>query len=212
MKQRCTFCKRPDHTEDKCYRKHGYPVGHPLHKANTAVVAKLDIACAINDDNTFAAFTTTIDGPLNKCDRLIDSGASTHYCNNRDWFQSFKSIPVRNIILGDNRVIHATGCGNVPIKLVLNGKVIIGVIQYDFYVPDIGANLLSVYRLAQSGLDVSVNGNYCLISDKAGKLLARGVKGEGSLYRLSAQPTRTIPMLPMLVNVVLTLTVVLIWL
>ena len=119
---------------------------------------------------------------------MIDSAASDHYCNNRAWFTDFQSIPVRNITVGDNRVIHATGRGNVPVKVQVNDKIQEGVINQALYVPDIGVNLVSVSRLAQSGLQVAFVDDQCVISNKAGKMIAYAKRGEGNLYRLPIHP------------------------
>lgn len=186
---RCAYCKRLSHTEDKCYKKHGYPVGHPLHgKSNTAALAKMDQEGDSKADD-IAAFTTKMDGTFNKYDWLIDSGASAHYCNNRDWFEDFKPIPAKEITLGDNRVIHAVGHGNVPIKVMVDDKFINGMITEVLYVPDIGVNLLSVSKMVQSGLNISFAADQCVISNKSGKVLATAKKGQGNLYRVSVQPT-----------------------
>jgi hypothetical protein len=118
--KRCGFCKRLNHTEDRCYRKHGYPVGHPLH--NRSNVAAVTVG-GDNDDEDSWAFATQLDGVLSKQDWVIDSAASDHYCNNQAWFTNFQSIPVRNITVGDNRVIHAIGRGNVPVKVYINDRI-----------------------------------------------------------------------------------------
>lgn len=190
--KRCGFCKRFNHTEDKCYRKHGYPVGHPLHnKSNVAAITKSNDDGVNKDDirdEDLLAFTSQLDGSLTKEDWVIDSAASDHYCNNRAWFTDFQSIPVRNITVGDNRVIQAVGRGNVPVKFQANDKMQEGVINQVLYVPDIGVNLISVSRLALSGLQVSFVGDQCEISNKAGKVVACAKKGEGNLYRLPIRP------------------------
>ena len=191
--QKCGFCKRTNHTEEKCYRKHGYPVGHPLHnKTNVAAITRSndngeDSNKEIQDEDLWA-FTSQLGGSLTKQDWVIDSAASDHYCNNKAWFTDFQSIPVRNITIGDNRVIHAVGRGNVPVKVQVNDRIQEGVINQALYVPDIGVNLISVSRLALSGLKVSFVYDQCLISNKSGKVVACARRGEGNLYRLPIRP------------------------
>src|SRR3984957_14053646 len=192
--QKCGFCKRTNHTEEKCYRKHGYPVGHPLHnKTNVAAITRSndngeDSNKEIQDEDLWA-FTSQLGGSLTKQDWVIDSAASDHYCNNKAWFTDFQSIPVRNITIGDNRVIHAVGRGNVPVKVQVNDRIQEGVINQALYVPDIGVNLISVSRLALSGLEVSFVEDRCVISNKSGKVLACARRGEGNLYRLPIRPS-----------------------
>src|SRR6202000_882391 len=117
-----------------------YPVGHPLHnKSNVAAITKSndDGGNTNNDikDEDLWAFTSQLDGSLSKQDWVIDSAASDHYCNNKAWFTDFQSIPVRNITIGDNRVIHAVGRGNVPVKVKLNDRLQEGGIKQAVYVP-----------------------------------------------------------------------------
>ncbi|HVX00073.1 MAG TPA: hypothetical protein VHA52_06550 [Candidatus Babeliaceae bacterium] len=187
--QRCTYCRRPGHSEDKCYKKHGYPVGHPLHnKAHIAAVAKVDSVPDPDVDTEFAAFTMNVDGEFGKNDWFLDSGASVHLSGNRDWFQDFKAIPGVSIHIGDGRVLNATGYGNIPVKVPLGSKVIRGMIHRVLYVADAAVNLLSVSKMTDSGLVVTFSGEVATICDKSGKTLALAVKEAGSrLYRLSFQ-------------------------
>jgi hypothetical protein len=85
-------------------------------------------------------------------------------------------------------VIHAIGRGNVPVKVYINDRIQEGVINQALYVPDIGVNLISVSRLAQSGLHIAFVDNQCVISSKGGKVIACTRKGEGNLYRLPIRP------------------------
>ncbi|MGH7240582.1 MAG: reverse transcriptase domain-containing protein, partial [Candidatus Saccharimonadales bacterium] len=186
---KCTYCKRFGHTEDVCRKKHGHPRDRDT--PVTAATASLNEAASINDDAEYAAFTSTLDATADHCEWLIDSGASGHYCNNRAWFQTIRDIPPKSVTLGDNRVIHATAIGKIPISLRVGNRVINGMINEVFFVPDIGVNLLSVPKLVQAGLHVIFEDTHCTISNKAGKILGRAWRGAGHLYRLSLQPSFT---------------------
>ena len=39
---KCPYCNKKGHTEEKCYTKHGYPVGHPKHNS-TANIASVSV-------------------------------------------------------------------------------------------------------------------------------------------------------------------------
>ena len=87
--QKCTFCKRTNHTEAECYRKHGWPAGHPL--SNKPNVANLTVTKGtegtsndISQNDDYTAFTVNMGHDLTKNEWLIDSGASAHYSNNRN--------------------------------------------------------------------------------------------------------------------------------
>ena len=101
----------------------------------------------------------------------------------------------------NNRVIHATGRGNVPVKVQANDKTQDGVINQALYVPDIGVNLISVSRLAQSGLQIAFVDDQCMISGKGGKVIACARRGEGNLYRLPIRPIVNTPYVGQSANV-----------
>ena len=194
---KCNHCSKKGHTEDKCYMKHGYPVGHPRHgnSVNTANIASVSVNNAV-----LHAFVAT-NNNTKVCDWLIDSGASMHLCNNRNYFDnaSYKPIQHRNVILGNNECIQAIGVGDVPVKISINSNKhpnnnntsnIIDVVFKDvLYVPDIAANLLSVAKMTSNGVQVMFNGNQCNILNKAGECIGSAYKHSGSnLYQISVTP------------------------
>ena len=97
---------------------------------------------------------------LLKVEWIIDSAASDHYCNSRELFANFQSIPARNIKLGDNRVIHAVGTGDILVNVLDANSGNDGGVLVKFkevlYVPDMGVNLLSVSRMVRNGHTVSL--------------------------------------------------------
>ena len=200
----CVFCKKHRHTEDTCYLKHGYPVGHPLHgKQNKgtndhAAVSKLSSGNGNNStgeadgSGSQFAFASKLSGfPKDRNDWFLDSAASRHYCNIREAFESYQSIPVRNITLGDNRVIPAIGTGTVPVKLLVDGNVLSGVLTEVLYVPTMGYNLVSVSKLTEAGVQANFAGEEGIITTKSGKVLGRAKKTEAGLYRLPIQTTKS---------------------
>ena len=200
----CAFCKKFRHTEDACYLKHGYPIGHPLHGKRSkgsgnehAAVSELGgnghdqnpTGESDGSDDHFA-FTTQLDKfTKHHNDWFLDSAASSHYCNNREAFASYQSIPPRNVTLGDNRIIQAIGIGIVPVKLIVNGITMNGVCTETLHVPTMGYNLVSVSKLTKAGLGVSFNAEAGIITTKSGKILARAPCTNAGLYRLPFQLT-----------------------
>ena len=53
---KCNYCNKKNHTEDKCYVKHGYPTGHPKHNNNVNVA---NIASVSVNNATLHAFVAT---------------------------------------------------------------------------------------------------------------------------------------------------------
>jgi len=225
---KCSYCKKKNHTESTCYVKHGYPNGHPKHPSN---------ANSINNNNTNASIasvsvnnaalhafmvnTNTIKNSGNHtnsqrlCDWLIDSGASMHLCNNRNYFDNatFKQIHHKNVILGNNECISAIGIGDIPVRVSISSNVnnnsnnntnnhsntnsninntsnIIDVVFKDvLYVPDIAANLLSVAKMTTNGVNVMFNGDECNIINRFGECIGNAYKQPNSnLYRIGVEP------------------------
>ncbi|KAF8833827.1 hypothetical protein BDN67DRAFT_868226, partial [Paxillus ammoniavirescens] len=48
---------------------------------------------------------------------IVDSGASSHFCPNREKFTNFTAIQPKPIRIADGHTLHATGRGNILIQL-----------------------------------------------------------------------------------------------
>jgi hypothetical protein len=196
---KCNHCNKKGHTEERCYIKHGYPVGHPKHNssANIATVSVNNaVLHAFMVSNNVGKHASNVIKMNNGSDWLIDSGASMHLCNNRTYFDNatFKIIHDQNVVLGNNETIKAVGMGDVPVRVALkngnNTSDCINVVFKDvLYVPDIAANLLSVAKITGNGVKVLFNGNECNLVGVNGEYIASAYKHINSnLYRLNAQP------------------------
>lgn len=215
---KCSYCNKKNHTEDKCFAKHGFPVGHPkrnnggnvnINNGNRMNMnSNANIASVSVNNATLHAFTAGSDvnniripninnitkvSNAQVCDWLIDSGASMHLCNNRTYFDNatFKHIPHRNVVLGNNECIQAIGIGDIPVRVrINNASNVIDVTFKDvLYVPDIAANLLSVAKITSNDVKVMFNGNECSIINNAGECIGSAYKQNNSnLYRISVQP------------------------
>ena len=52
----------------------------------------------------------------------MDSGASCHYCPDRDKFESYQPISGQNITTTDGRTLKALGVGDIRIELPNGAK------------------------------------------------------------------------------------------
>ncbi len=125
---------------------------------------------------------------------FIDSGASMHMCNNKASFSTITTIEPKSIFMGDGTPLAAVGVGNVPLTVMVNGKLLQGKIEDVLYVPKLAANLLSVRQLMQKGCRVDFSNNSCFIKTASGQDIGHGIF-DGSLYRL-ATPTNQDTKLP----------------
>jgi cell division cycle protein 20 (cofactor of APC complex)/ATP-binding cassette subfamily B (MDR/TAP) protein 1 len=205
---KCSYCNKKNHTEDKCYAKHGFPVGHPKSNNRMNMNSNANIASVSVNNATLHAFVVgnnvkNVMNPLTSntsninntqaCDWLIDSGASMHLCNNRTYFDNatFKHIPHKNVVLGNNECIQAIGIGDIPVRVRINNTSnLIDVTFKDvLYVPDIAANLLSVAKITSNDVKVMFTGNECNIINSVGECIGSAHKQHSSnLYRISVQP------------------------
>jgi hypothetical protein len=56
---------------------------------------------------------------------IIDSGATTHMCNDKGQFENLKRITPTSVTLGDGKSLESAGVGEVPINLKLSsGKIV----------------------------------------------------------------------------------------
>ena len=117
---------------------------------------------------------------------LIDSGASDHMTNRREWFCDFEEFtsPV-DIKIGNGDSMYAYGKGNIEIDTFLEGGWKAGIMHDVLFVPNLKQNLFAVKVVAKKGIDFSItnNGKQCLfIRDK--EIVATG-SDIGNLYKIN---------------------------
>ena len=115
---------------------------------------------------------------------IVDSGATSHMCNDQKLFSELHPIekPLE-VLLGDGHVLNAAGSGVV---LLPNGKMRRCKLRSVLYVPSLSYNPLSVSRVAQSGKVTKFGRLACHILNANHKVIARATK-VGSLYHLDCE-------------------------
>lgn len=191
---KCSFCSKPNHTEAKCYKKHGFPVGHPRHvKKESAQAASSNIpnntivmnysavsACCLTSASASASTSSTLDW-------LIDSGASTHICSQRSSFSSLRPLDQPVLInIADGRAIRAISIGDISLDVLCDGSWFSMVIRNVLFAPELKMNLISVSRLTADGMVVSFFDNQCRIT-KLDRIIASSFKEASDLYRLTSR-------------------------
>ena len=122
---------------------------------------------------------------------IIDSGATSHICNDRRSFTDFHTLEKpQYVTLGDGHALSAIGTGNVYLELVLkNGKTGGCKLHNVLYVPELTFNLLSVSKAAEAGKRILFHSTDCQIVDWKDMVVALGDK-KGNLYYLSCQKAK----------------------
>lgn len=116
---------------------------------------------------------------------LIDSGASDHIANRREWFSEYKlfSEPLM-IYIGNGEKVPALGRGNIRIETHVDNEWSQGIMYDVLHTPGMKHNLSSVRAAASKGIDFSVakNGKECLFI-RDDKTIAVGVE-IGKMYKI----------------------------
>jgi len=99
-KEKCGDCGKIGHSEPDCWSKGGGKEGQgPRQKKSTKGEKNTESAAVANGDNTelfmftctsdYTAVAEALQLPKEKRDTCIDSGASSHYCPDRNKFQNY---------------------------------------------------------------------------------------------------------------------------
>ncbi|GKA38068.1 retrovirus-related pol polyprotein from transposon TNT 1-94 [Tanacetum coccineum] len=105
----------------------------------TAMVSEMNIGMI--QELHMASVTTTDDW-------WYDSDATTHVCNNRDLFITYKETEDRHeVMMGDNHTLKVIGSGHVEIQFTSGKKL---TLMSVLHVPNIGKNLVSGFKLCKS--------------------------------------------------------------
>ena len=116
---------------------------------------------------------------------VIDSGATSHMCNNKNLFVELNPIPnAQEVTLGDGHKVEATAVGTVQLETLLpDGQMENCQVIHVLYVPQLSCNLLSVSKAIQTNNEVAFTKHGCEIRNNKNKIIAMGTK-VGGLYQL----------------------------
>ena len=116
---------------------------------------------------------------------LVDSGATSHMCNNRNLFKQVRDLDsAETITLGDGRNLEVKSVGTVELEMLLpDGPSRSCSLQKVLYVPELAYNLVSVSRATEARKHVTFSKNGCEFSNEHGQITAFATK-QGSLYHL----------------------------
>ncbi|KAL4575087.1 hypothetical protein LXL04_021928 [Taraxacum kok-saghyz] len=215
----CTHCKRTGHTQEKCYRLHGFPPGYRNNYKVNAVSSDSESPQMANESETtnYDAVTglsneqcqqliAMLSGKLASVNAtthsanvashsnitpaglyksnfwILDSGATSHVCNNRDMFFNIRKVLNTRIRLPNQSVIPVDEIGDIQLNKDLLLKDVL-------FVPQFELNLVSATTLTahDKGLMVELYHDHANIK----QILSKTVIGKGNveegLYVLQSQ-------------------------
>lgn len=154
---RCYNCKKFGHYATKC------PNRNPSNK----------------NQSMFAAYVVK---GLTPDEWYFDSGASVHMVQSEKHFKNLQNYE-GEIRIANDKTLKAVGKGTIVIDVSIPGRHQKVTIEDVLYVPDLGANLLSISQIIRRNKKVVFNTNGCNVFDENNKLVATGKLVEG-MYKL----------------------------
>ncbi|GJW92550.1 zinc finger, CCHC-type containing protein [Tanacetum coccineum] len=114
-------------------------------------------------------------------DWWYDSGATTHVCNNRDLFKTYKETEDgHEVMMGDNHTSKVIGSGNVEIQFKSRKKL---TLMNVLHVPNIRKNLVSGFKLCKSGIKAVIESDKVILS-KANVFVGKAYTCDG-MFKLN---------------------------
>ncbi|GJR99270.1 zinc finger, CCHC-type containing protein [Tanacetum coccineum] len=150
----------------------------------TAMVSEMNIGMI--HELYMASVTTTTD------DWWYDSGATTHVCNNKDLFKTYKETEDgHEVMMGDNHTSMVIGSRNVEIQFTSRKKLILINV---LHVPNIRKNLVSGFKLCKSGVKAVIKSNKVILS-KANVFVGKAYACDG-MFKLNINKITSSAYLP----------------
>ena len=195
----CFKCKSPEHFERDCpmNKKTGWDksisesgklkryddkkrVSKGGYKTNYVAAKKAD----------FEELFMVEDESFGKLDWLLDSGATQHMCNNKEFFDELVKSEDSTIFVANGDEVRVEGTGAITLQVMEEyGNISDTRIENVLYSPRLSKNLLSVSRLAESGARVIYSGNKAEVI-KEGRIILTAV-GKDKLYKIKMlKPSR----------------------
>jgi transposase InsO family protein len=144
-------CDHRNHSEETCWslhpelKKRHY---NKKHQANTA-----DVQYYAHTVTTKASAACDMDLPAPRPRFLLDSGASTHMCNDRTLLRQIRPLKATSTItFGGGHSVLAKEEGDILFNLVLQGKKTTILLRDVLYVPTMNNNLISMMKWSKQGV------------------------------------------------------------
>ncbi|CAK9829622.1 Retrovirus-related Pol polyprotein from transposon TNT 1-94 [Anthophora retusa] len=118
----------------------------------------------------------------------LDSGCTSHLCNDANRFQTIKRANHSLLNLASNATTAVDGRGTVEIVTRVGGTTRNINLEETLYIPDLRSNLLSVAKITDRDLDVVFNKYGARVLDKHGNIILKANRIDG-LYCVQDEKT-----------------------
>ncbi|CAI5799419.1 Retrovirus-related Pol polyprotein from transposon TNT 1-94 [Podarcis lilfordi] len=95
---------------------------------------------------------------------IIDSGASSHFSFEKDYFNEINDDEGSEIETADGNIVKAKGAGSMDLKFYINDKSTKTTVSRVLYVPQLSCNLLSVSTLDRKGFQITFGNGECNVT------------------------------------------------
>ncbi|CAN1352538.1 Retrovirus-related Pol polyprotein from transposon TNT 1-94, partial [Linum perenne] len=158
----CYVCGRTGHKAYQCHhRKGGNSSQGPRPQANIIEA----------EQKTFAAMITEVNNAEGKAEWIIDSGATKHFCSDKEQFTEFEAVNTGEVVyMGNASSAQIKGKGKITLKLT-SGKILS--LSNVAFVPSLRRNLISAGLLIKAGMKLVLEADKLVIS-KNGIFVGKG--------------------------------------
>ncbi|KAA0042223.1 ty1-copia retrotransposon protein [Cucumis melo var. makuwa] len=161
----CYVCGKEGHKSYQCNQRKGRPSQKPTPQANLAEQDS-EIIAAIVEANLIE----------NKTDWILDTGASRHFCTNRELLHDYEDTADGEcVFMGNSATAGVIGKGKVILKLT-SGKTLS--LSNVLYVPSLRRNLVSRSLLNRAGLKIVLESDKVVLT-KNGDFVGKGYLSNG---------------------------------
>nr|GEY64542.1 hypothetical protein [Tanacetum cinerariifolium] len=149
------YCKNPKKKNQNSNKKDEY--ANAVEQVDTTEITVMGSEMNIGMiQELHMASVITID------DWWYDSGATTHVCNNRDLFKTYKETEYgHEVMMGDNHTSKVISSGNIEIQFTSGKKL---TLMNVLHVPNIRKNLVFGFKLCKSGVKAVIESDKVILS------------------------------------------------
>lgn len=167
--QNSTDNNRRKHGRRKDPGKAQVPQRKPSLSFNSETSGNNQQRASFVDANVDEVQNTTLQKDDCSSEWLIDTAATAHFCNRREWFNSFKSITATQVLVGDkNSVSEVIGVGNIHFNIKDKSKFVKVELLNVLYAPNMRRNLISGSKMDIAGLKIKWGENRMIVCKSDG--------------------------------------------
>jgi len=176
------ICKELGHWYRECPKKSQEAIQKSSERDKSK--RKETVMNVVTEDRDEVCFTIRTNTDELKSKWVSDSGASSHMCNNLNWFGKVRLYDTPKLCqVGNGMKLEIKGIGFVRVASKLGSETCSVTLDDVLWVPGLSTNLLSVGASAERGLETSYSKNRCFMK-LDGKVVATGVKMADGIYTM----------------------------